>query len=788
MTVAGWRERFGPFVVAAGLIALAVPVFIGFTPDHSATTWLSARLGIAWIATAFFALACLSGGTRILKWLSPGPAWDGSWAMSLALGVLAFGLSIAALGHLHLLSPAIFWLLPISLLAAGGSTIVDDVLAWRRRSRQPFTPTELIWIGLGIVGLFLALLPIVTTDNVDFDARWYHLALAERYAGLGAITPTGEGDHLVASPQLASWLYTWAFLHPSDLLFDRVVLANHLEALCFLATLAGVPALTRALVPSLPARSTRLAWVAVFLFPSLYIYDTGLMAGADHVAALFVPVSLVAWLQARDRNDARSWLLPGLLLGGLVLTKYTSIILVGPLAAVVAIDAAWKLRREGLKALRGPLILAGTALVVTSGFWLRNWVWYGNPVYPQASGLFASRPWSVDSATWQHRYSLELFVPSDGTALYRLKQTIASLWDYHLALYTWDDFTARTPIFGSLYAFSLVPLLFLRGTKRLWVLAIIVHLGIALWFNLAHQIRYLLILVPAMAAAVTAVFQMTWSWGKPIARFAVLGVLALQVVAAGDIPFLPTHRMNGRAAPLHAAMSFIGRGPAERTMERYKPYKEWVEVGAALPPKAKVLLHQGFVHLGIGRETLTDTPGIQYGLNYGRLGSIGAIHARLKELNVTHLGWTEFLEQPDSVAGELLFRSVAQTATAERQAVRGWNLAELADTAPPEPTGGVFYWGCGGAFTSGLYELADLAAPPSPSDTIPSWHLPRVATQPLPALLDNASYAVLEEACPGGPALPGFVPIGRSTVDGIVRGFYLRVTGAPVRPFPQPAM
>ena len=46
----------------------------------------------------------------------------------------------------------------------------------------------------------------------------------------------------------------------------------------------------------------RLTWIAMFLFPGIFLYDSNLHAGADHIAALFCIPLVLALLRVW-----RSW-------------------------------------------------------------------------------------------------------------------------------------------------------------------------------------------------------------------------------------------------------------------------------------------------------------------------------------------------------------------------------------------------------------------------------------------------------------------------------------------------
>lgn len=773
-----WSWTRGP-LAAALVLAMARPVWNAFATQRPLASWYFPRLAATWGFTLLFALACLAIGVRIVKALTGPVARDGFWPLSFAVGVLAFGVSMGLIGHLGLFGPLTFGLLPLVLLGVGWAPLTEAVFAARRRWRHqpPLSAIEVAIGAAGVIGLVLTFLPVLAPENVNYDARWYHLAIAERYALVGGITRSVEGNHLLAGPHLASLLYTWAFLRDGTGLFERVLLANHLEVACFLGTLALIPSLARSLLPPGANGLQRMAWVAMFLFPALYIYDTGLMGGADHIAAIWAPAALLTWFQARERKDTRSWMLFGLTLAALALAKYTSVILIAPLVVAVVIAALPRkdVRARLLAELRGPLIAGGLALAVTSLHWLRNLVFYGNPIYPLASRLFTSTtPWTRDSLAWHLRYSRELFVPGDARFLSKLDQYASALWGYHLDLYTWRDFTAGLPVFGSLYAISLVLLPFLRGARRLWLVALMVHVGVLVWFVLAHQMRYLLLLVPLMAASCAVVATEVWRWQSWPARGALIAVVGLQLVGAGDVPFAPTHRTNGRASPLGKAITFLGRGVAEENETRFQLWKEMEDIGAQLPPKAVLLVHSTHATLGINRLTLNDAPGIEYGLNYAALGSVRAIHTSLVHLGVTHVSSVDSVSQPDSVAGELLFKAFMTTATEpERKSASGWSIAELSPEPPPEPLHRVLYLGCGGSYGNGLYELEDLAQPLPPSNVDPVLPAPRKTGDPR-ILLAEANYVVQEDGCPAALADESLKYMGRAEANKLTRAFYVR--------------
>ncbi len=768
-----------------GIICLLLLAFAGYRVATFAlpmdkvffdkwSTGLGPRLWLTWLLLGTYVLAALSFGQLVVRRVSRAPR-DGTWALAFSSGTIVFAAAIGLFGWMGWLGYPFFWLLPLGMTLVGLPSLRDAVVESRARWQlQPaFSAVEMLALLFGGVCLGLLLLQVIAPDNVNFDAMWYHLRSAERNALAGAILRTPEGDMLLSLPSATSWLYTWAFLAPGVVIEDRVVLALHLEFAVFVGTLAYLPALVRALVPLQQRRATRVAWVALFFFPSVFVYDTGLMGGADHMVALWSAAAVLAWLQARERDDAASWALVGLQLAGLS-AKYSSLYLLVPLIPVMLIDALMRRKRAKKSAspfvLSGLMVAAGIALLITVPYWLRNWVWYHNPVYPAASWLFPSIPWNPDAAASQAYYALSnVFTASTSSPSYRVESTLMALLNYQRQIYGWKDMMGDQSVMGSGYLLSLVVLPFLPERRRLLILAVLINVGIIVWFNThQHHMRYLTVLTPLMAAGMAATALSLWDLGLP-SRLAVVGLTALLLSAYADVPFRQTHRIWRHSSPVENAADFIAkRGPGGVRL------KMWDEVGSALPPGAKPLVHGVETHLGLQRQTVTDCSGLQFGINYGRWGSVAEVWRHLRQMGVTHLIWSGDVEQADSISGEALLMGLAR-ATVNQQVVRNLHLGELPSTAPPaEPGTHMLYVGCTEHWRTGIYPLATLAEPLPPSDFI--WR-PLEPYEPVKqeewlsrTSDDRLGWVVMEESCKL-PQPQGYSNMGTALQPSKVRYF-----------------
>src|SRR6185437_15537638 len=128
-----------------------------------------------------------------------------------------------------LLGTAFFYLYPLALGGIG----VRGLARYLGRARRHFRsarararrPPSLLWsaaFALGTLAFAVVYLSIMVPENAAFDARSYHLPIAEHFAAGGRIARFPEGWFAGTLPHLASWLYTWPFTLRSVNLFAHV--------------------------------------------------------------------------------------------------------------------------------------------------------------------------------------------------------------------------------------------------------------------------------------------------------------------------------------------------------------------------------------------------------------------------------------------------------------------------------------------------------------------------------------------------------------------------------------
>jgi len=768
-------ERVRTVLLCLALIAATV-IFLRVVGAHyPIERWLFWRYLVAASLAGLWAASCAAMGAFLLA--RSGLASDqgsGNLVFAFPVGVLVFQLAIFLLGLCGLLGPLTFFLLPLAFLALGASRMCEAIRAWRRAAVIRSVP-ELALVVFGLGGIALVYFQLLTPEPFSWDARWYHLPLAQQYALQGAVKPFPEGWWLSAYPHAASLVYTWAFLLPGSILFDRLELCAHLELAVFLATIASIPTLVRTLDPHASGRRT---WVAIFLFPGVFLYDGNLHAGADHMAALWcIPLGL-ALIRVWRSWAVRDAVLFGAVAGAVLLSKYSAWSMLCFPACAFLVRAAWL----GLRRLRGArqpvlaaLLLGGaTVLLVSAPHWLKNWLWYGDPMYPVFYRSLHVHPWTPESPGSFKIFLSFTFPPKPGWE--GVKDALLATLNFSFVPNDWWSNHRDWPVFGSLFTLSMLCLPFVRAHPRLWLSYLGVMVTLVVWYLSNHQDRLLQAWLPFMAAATVATLGLVWRRRHLLVRALVVVLVAAQIVWGGDVPFFPTHNLV-HDSPLRAASNFLASGFL-CTERRLAPYGALSELGMELPPDARVLLHELNLQMGIGRLVVNDQ--WQGRISYETLQSPAAIYDELSSLSVTHMIWTtDRASNWNSIASSLAFLGFALNHADTPRAVGEYTLARLPKARPaPGFNDRVAVLDCGRPFANGIYALGSLVAP----NTGRPPAVPAAALGNLAEAVQHAGFLVVDPAC--GGELPPEVsaqfhrPVGYDHLRLYVRKIQDKLSGA----------
>jgi Dolichyl-phosphate-mannose-protein mannosyltransferase len=284
-------------------------------------------------------------------------------------GLAGFGLSAAGLGKpavlLALLAGVLVWLVWRGGLRSFHRNIETLMQAWKESVQQ--AP---VWVRLGAALAFLLALLLAMAPPVEaFDALLYHLAVPAMWLKAGSLQLVDMPHYWF--PQLVEGMFAWPLALGSDRAPQLIHFTFGLLTVLLLwnwsRRLWGERTAwwTLALLLTMPC----LPWLAAWAYTDLALTFYTL-------AALY---SVWKW---KEGGDGRWLALGGLMAGFSMGVKYTSFLV--PLTGVLFIF--WWGHRERRRALVHALLFAGLAALAALPWYLRNWIWTGNPFYPFVFG------------------------------------------------------------------------------------------------------------------------------------------------------------------------------------------------------------------------------------------------------------------------------------------------------------------------------------------------------------------------------------------------------------------
>ncbi|MDM8520594.1 glycosyltransferase family 39 protein [Anaerolineales bacterium HSG6] len=424
-------------------------------PFASATVFALGQTTLDLVVVGWLTLLALAGGHRLLCWLALDNLSTGEQLiLGSGLGFGMLGLLTLALGLVGLLYPALFIGLTIlltGLLWSDWRELVRQARRWR-----PALPDRwlAVYIGLiGLVSLGLALRP-----PTDWDGLFYHLTAPKIFIAQHQIVSGIDVPHF-NFPFLAEMLFTYAMLLRGDITAKliHVVFAFLLTGLVYLMAVRFL--------------HRRAGWRAVLILLSMpMILTLASWAYNDLMLAFYQLAALYTLFRAKSSAQSIRWLIVTGLLSGLAMgVKYTSFvgplfiglvliywlvkqIIVDPKTVRLNIDPTYRAGATALCAFVVP------AMLVAAPWYLKNYFFTGNPVYPFVfGGLF----WDEFRAVWYAQ-------PGTGIAGDWVSILGLPIW---LTLNAWDanPGDGRTgPLFLLFLPLILLYGLFRYRTPRFW--------------------------------------------------------------------------------------------------------------------------------------------------------------------------------------------------------------------------------------------------------------------------------------------------------------------------------
>ncbi len=317
-------------------------------------------------------------GRRILVWIAlPDlPTADLVWlAPALGLGALGLlGLGLGLVGGWR--RPLIYIL---ALVAVG--LLIPDVLALGRRL-SAWRPQLAVgkWGTRYLVLTFALTIPLALAPPTSWDGLFYHLTGPAHYIAQGQIRPLDLGSVIphLSFPSLMEMLFGLAMLVRGDVTAKLLHLAYGL--------------LLAALVYRLSSRwqGREAAGWSLLLFAAMPMVAVLAAWAYNDLALAFYQLAALYALLAWRETEKEGWLWASGILSGLALgLKYTAF----PLPLVGMAYLLWQSRQRW----RATFTFALLTGLVAAPWYLRNWAFMGNPVYPF---VFGGRGWDTFRAAW----------------------------------------------------------------------------------------------------------------------------------------------------------------------------------------------------------------------------------------------------------------------------------------------------------------------------------------------------------------------------------------------------
>ena len=400
------------------------------------------------------------------------------FTIPLGMGTIAYG--ILGLALLHILNTVAIFLWMWILFIWSSQEIVEVTTRIHQAISSLGPKLAKLPIeqkGLAGVGLLIMILTILQTLTPPWDADGliYHLRVPMIWL---------KNNTLVRLPGFweANYPMTVELIYTLGLAFGSDSFSKLLHLVFAVIMLAGTYGFTRRFSKS------DFAWIAPTILlgiPIIPLWASSSYSDMGWVVFEFLSIfALILWHQSGDRNYL---ILGGLFIGWGMGSKYPALAAFGVYFAWIV----WQSRSTGIKQMFMNCALFGlAAILVCSPWYLKNWFWFQNPVYPLPIGdLFAS---ARKDNLWM-AYMLDGF----GTGN-KIQDLILIPWNLFASRDRFSTFAGNIEIPSPLFLLAfLFP--FITKTQVMSNLAFLALLRYLLWMSGVQQTRLLLPLFPVLS-------------------------------------------------------------------------------------------------------------------------------------------------------------------------------------------------------------------------------------------------------------------------------------------------
>jgi len=566
------------------------------------------------------------------------------FSFSVFLGTGVVGLAVLFLGLLGLLRPwAVLVLIALSILF----TRRELTSTWEliKAALQSATSTRERRI---VTSLFVCLVAIFVMRSATPphapDESIYHLAVTSQFVREGRVFPSYDNS-LGNLPFLVHMIYALCLLVRSDIsaklfsLFLAVTTAIALYGFCnrFLTRRIGVFALFA-------------------FFAAGMVVEVGITTRIDVTLAGILFLATYAMLNFL-KTGHNGWLWTSAVLGGFSLGIKPSAGIWLFMLGVMYLVERLVVKKENWRAfLSRGLIYMAIAAAIASPWYVKNYVWFQNPVYPMVTGEVADfGPWGVRYFDAEDERKLDVHFSAARSEIpeisLRQESALADAINARIKRHPmrlWEFFTRpRAYQMGESlhypnYLFLLIPLLVLLKPSRtvLWLLG----LSLVFVFSITSTVwiaRFLLPAYPSLTIVVSYILvhgadhlRSKISFADRLPTYVV--AIALSTVLAACV--LSIRAMN--------TMGFLtGRISRHEFMTTINSYHAVDFINRQTPPDARVMCLGVQVNYEIQRDHLADETWFQ--TKWKRLlvrnDSLEKVNEDLKRQGYTHILYSEEL-------------------------------------------------------------------------------------------------------------------------------------------------
>ncbi len=319
--------------------------------------------------------------------------------VKIASGFILIGFLMAFLGLTFLMRTPILWLLFIALVASAffqGRRALATSLSgfgepWRESRKVPFNA---VLFAVVIIALAMDFL-LTCVPTTAWDALTYHYPMPAIWLRAGGFIERldicySELPH--GSEMLFGWAFALGGLNSANLGIGHLA-ANHVTWFAGLFSILAIISITRRFSKPVEAGSFWDSWtpglVAAVAYLSLPIVYVEEMEGGyiENFLVFFSIVMLICLLHFKENKDGRFITVIGILAGGLLASKHTSLFLNAIVLVILVVWLAGSKQKELWKALGIAVLLA---LLFPLPWYIKSFMHTGDPMWPfvyQALGI-----------------------------------------------------------------------------------------------------------------------------------------------------------------------------------------------------------------------------------------------------------------------------------------------------------------------------------------------------------------------------------------------------------------